>query len=352
LHWCRFEETIPVTTRRALLAGGVAAGVLSLAPRTAAAERPSVVRPPRLRPGDRVGMINPARAAFLNESVEIQVEALEAVGLVPVKGENFYKRRGYLAGTDEERAADINGFFAEPSIKALMGIGGWGSARLLPYLDYDLMRRSPKAIIGFSDVTALLNGVHAKTGLVTFHGPHPRVKVSADYFRRVLFDGERVRCENPSEIAPDELVQTRERYSTMRSGKARGRLVGGNLTVLAAIVGSPYVPDFDGAILFLEDVREAIYRVDRMLTQLKLAGLLDNLAGFVFGRCTKCEPDGVYGSLTLEEVLDDHIDPLGIPAYRGAMIGHIKQQFMVPVGVEAELDADAGSLTLLEPAVA
>ena len=112
------------------------------------------------------------------------------------------------------------------------------------------------------------------------------------------------------------------------------------------------MPAFDGAILFLEDVREAVYRVDRMMTQLKLAGLLDRLAGFVFGRCTDCEPSSSYGSLTLEEVLDDHIAPLGIPAYRGAMIGHIRRQFMVPVGVEAEIDADAGRLRLLEPAVA
>ena len=340
-----------MTTRREFVAGGVAAGFLSLAPAPAGAS-PRALKPPRLRPGDRVGMINPARAAFRTEPVEIQTEALEAVGLVPVKGDNFHKRRGYLAGTDRERAADINAFFADPSIKALMGIGGWGSARLLPHLDYDLIRANPKAIIGFSDVTALLNGVHARTGLVTFHGPHPRVKTSADYFRRVLFDGELVTFQNPRETKDDELVQTRERYATIHPGKARGRLVGGNLTVLAAIVGSPFVPAFDGAILFLEDVREAVYRIDRMMTQLKLAGLLDGLAGFAFGRCTDCEPGTSYGSLTLEEVLDDHIQPLGIPAYRGAMIGHIKRQFMVPLGVEAEIDADAGSLRLLEPAVA
>ncbi len=339
------------TTRRAFVAGGVAAGLLAVTPARAAERRP-ILKPPRLRPGDRVGMINPARAAFRSEPVEIQSEALAAVGLVPVKGENFYRRRGYLAGTDEERAADINAFFADPSIKALVGIGGWGSARLLPHLDYDLIRANPKVVAGFSDVTALLNGIHARTGLVTFHGPHPRVKTSADYFRRVLFDAEAVTFENPREIKDDELVQTRERYATIHPGKARGRLIGGNLTVLAAIVGSPYVPDFDGAILFLEDVREAVYRVDRMITQLALAGLLDKLAGFVFGRCTDCEPDSTYGSLTLEEVLADHVLPLGIPAYRGAMIGHIRRQFMLPLGVEAEIDAGTGTLRLLEPAVA
>ena len=342
-----------MTTRRQFVVGGVGAGLLSLASAPApATARPPILKPPRLRPGDRVGMINPARAAFRTEPVEVQAEALAAVGLVPVKGDNFYKRRGYLAGTDEERAADINAFFADPSIKALMGIGGWGSARLLPHLDYDLIRANPKAIAGFSDVTALLNGVHARTGLVTFHGPHPRVRFSADYFRRVLFDGEMVTFRNPVEIEDDELVQTSDRTATIHPGKARGRLIGGNLTVLAAIVGSPYLPDFDGAILFLEDVREAVYRIDRMMTQLALAGILERLAGFVFGNCTDCDPGTSYGSLTLEEVLDDHVGPLGIPAYRGAMIGHIKRQFTLPLGIEAELDADAGTLRMLEPAVA
>ena len=296
-------------------------------------------------------MINPARAAFREEPVEIQAESLEAIGLLPVKGENFYKRRGYLAGTDEERAADINDFFADPTVKAIMGIGGWGSARVLPHLDYELIRANPKAIIGISDVTALLVGIHAKTGLVTFHGPHPRIVYSADYFKRVLFEGEQVLFENPAEIKDDETVQTRERYATIRGGKARGRLIGGNLTVLAAIVGSEYLPDLDGAILFLEDVREQPYRVDRMITQLELAGHLDRLAGFVFGRCTDCDPGDGYASMTLEEILDDHIAPLGIPAYHGALIGHIRRQFMIPVGVEAEIDADAGTIRMLEPAV-
>jgi len=296
-------------------------------------------------------MINPARAAFRSEPVEIQSESLEAVGLVPVKPENFYNRRGYLAGTDQERAADINNLFSDPTVKALVGIGGWGSARVLPFLDYDLIHANPKVLVGFSDVTALLAGIYAKTGLVTFHGPHPRTKVSAEYFRRVLFDAEEVEFLNPTDPGDEELVQTKDRYATLTPGKARGRLIGGNLAVLSAIVGSPFFPNLDGAILFLEDVREAVYRVDRMVTQLALAGHLSKLAGFVFGRCTDCKPGTSYGSLTLEEVLADHIAPLGIPAYRGAMIGHIKHQFTLPLGIETEIDADTGSLKLLETAV-
>lgn len=344
-----------MTTRRELLAGGVAAGLLAAAhpaaARPAASSGPPILKPPRLRPGDRVGMINPARAAFRSEPVEIQAESLEAVGLVPVKGPNFHQRRGYFAGTDEERAADVNAFFADPEIKGLVGIGGWGSARVLPHLDFDLIRAHPKVLAGFSDVTALLNGIHAKTGLVTFHGPHPRVEWSADYFRRVVFAGEQVEFRNPREVRDHELVQTRDRWATITPGKARGRLFGGNLTVLSAIVGTPYMPDLTGGILFLEDVHEEVYRVDRMLTQLRLAGLLEGLHGFVFGNCRDCEPDSTYGSLTLEEVLADHVVPLGIPAYRGAMIGHIARQFTLPIGIEAEIDADAGSLRLLESAV-
>jgi muramoyltetrapeptide carboxypeptidase len=147
-------------------------------------------------------------------------------------------------------------------------------------------------------------------------------------------------------------VQAEDRIQTITPGRARGRLVGGNLTVLSAIVGTPYVPDLDGAILFLEDTGEAVYRMDRMLTHLKLAGLLGRLRGFVFGRCTDCEPGEGYGALTLDEVLADHVRPLGVPAFRGAMIGHIDRQFTVPVGLPAEIDADAGTIRLLEPAVA
>jgi muramoyltetrapeptide carboxypeptidase len=147
------------------------------------------------------------------------------------------------------------------------------------------------------------------------------------------------------------LVQRENRTRTIAPGSARGRLVGGNLTVLTAIVGSPYLPSFDGAILFLEDVREDIYRVDRMLTQLRLAGLLEGVRGVVFGSCDRCEPGEGYGSLTLEEVLDEHVRPLGVPAFEGAMIGHQDRQFTVPIGVEVEIDASAGRITMLEPAV-
>ena len=143
------------------------------------------------------------------------------------------------------------------------------------------------------------------------------------------------------------------RIRTFRPGVARGRLLGGNLTVLAALVGTPYLPDFNGAILFIEDVGEQPYRIDRMLTQLSLAGILGKLKGVVFGQCTDCDPGGPsYGGFTLSEVLQQHLEPLGIPAFQGGQFGHVANQYSLPLGIEAELDAGAGTIRLLEPAVA
>jgi muramoyltetrapeptide carboxypeptidase len=263
-------------------------------------------------------------------------------------------RYGYLAGRDEDRAADINDFFADPEVRAVLALrGGWGCNRLLPLLDYEMIQKNPKIVMGMSDITGLLLGIYAKTSLVTFHGPtggSSWSEFTTDQARRVLFEGEALSMHNPSGTA-DRLVQVDNRVLTITSGTARGPLLGGNLTVLTALMGSGYLPDFDGCILFLEDVREEVYRVDRMLTQLSLAGVLGRINGFVFGRCTDCDPSRSYGSLTLREVLTDHIAPLGIPAWYGSMIGHIKDKFTIPLGVQAEIDADTGTIKLLEPAV-
>jgi len=312
----------------------------------------AIVRPPRLRPGDRVGLVNPASAAWDTIAIEIAKESLEALGLEVVLGPNYYRRRGYFAGDDRERAGDIMGFVRDPAIKALFARGGWGSARVLPYLDFDAIRAHPKIFAGYSDVTALLSAVYRRAGLVTFHCPFPRHRFSADSLLQVVFEGATPTFKNPAEIKSHETVQTEDRVQVLNPGRASGLLVGGNLSVLSALVGTPYVPDFEGAILFLEDIDEAVYRLDRMLTQLALAGHLQGLAGFVFGHCTDCPPGEGHGSLTLEDVLRDHFGPLGIPAYHGALFGHIERQFTLPIGAPVELDADAGTLRLLAPAVA
>lgn len=337
--------------RRQLLFSTIAALASASTSGTAPMPRGPLIKPPRVQVGDRVGLVSPATAAFERYPIEIMREALESLGLEVVFGEHFFDRFGYFAGDDDARAADINSFFRDDSIRMIFARGGWGSARLLPLLDYAMIARHPKVLLGYSDATALLNGVHHQTGLVTFHGPSPLDRFSAEHFRRVIMDGEAMTMRNLVDVSDDKLVQTEHRIQTLHGGTARGPLVGGNLTVLTAIIGSSYLPAFDGAILFLEDVGEAVYRVDRMLTQLKLAGILDRLAGVVFGRCTKCGPDTDYGSLTLEDVLDRHFKPLAIPAFSGSMIGHIEQQFTLPLGVEVEIDANSGTLRLLEGAV-
>lgn len=326
------------------LSGGVAA---MAAPRAAGR-----LLPVALNKGDTVALVTPSAAVDEPFNLQLAREVLEALGFRVRTGEHYAGRRGHLAGTDAERAGDLNAAFADKSVKAVVcARGGSGAARLLPLLDYASIRRNPKVLLGYSDITALHNAIHAQTGLVTFHGPNGTGswnRFNADQFNRLFLERELMQYQNTIE-AGDELVPRRNRIITITGGKARGELVGGNLTVLTALAGSPYLPDFSGKILFLEDVSEAPYRVDRMLSTLKLMGALDKIAGVIFGECTDCRPGNGYGSLTLDQILDDYIKPLGIPAYQGAMIGHIRQQFIVPVGGKVEMDADAGTFRLLEP---
>lgn len=315
----------------------------------------ALIKPGRLRPGDTVGLFCPAAPAYNQETVKIAQESLLALGFQTKLGPHIYDRYGYLAGRDADRVSDLHTFFNDRSVKAIMALhGGWGCARLLPLLDYDLIQRNPKILIGYSDITALLLAIYAKTGLVTVHGLVGSATFNAytvDWFKRVLMEGETVTMRNPAEKG-DNLTQTQDRITTIRPGLARGRLVGGNLTVLSHLVGSPYLPDWKNTILFLEDTHEDIYRIDRMLTQLKLSGILNQIAGFVFGKCSSCGPSsGSYGSLTLDDVLTEHIIPLDKPAFSGAMIGHIRDKFTVPLGIDTEIDATAGTIRLLEPAV-
>ena len=341
--------------RRTFLgAAAVTAAAATLSSRAGAQQRLPPIRPRRLAPGDTVALVAPASATFKTIELDVARESLEALGLKVVTGGHLLDRHGYLAGRDRDRAEDINRFFADATIRAILPIrGGWGSSRLLPYLEYDLIRRNPKIVLGYSDITALLTAIHARTGLVTFHGPNGMGRwdeFSVNWVRRILFEREAATMENPREKG-EFLVQTENRIQTITPGVARGRVLGGNLSVLTAIMGSPYLPDWDGAILFLEDVGEDVYRVDRMMTTLKLAGVLERIHGFVFGTCSDCEPGEGYGSLTLEEVFDDHVKPLKIPAWQGAMIGHRMSQFTIAVGNQVEIDAAAGRIRMLEPAV-
>lgn len=339
----------------ARLATFAAAATLTAAPSPkVAAAQPRIIKPKRLSPGDTVGLVLPASATFTRDGIEFAREQLEALELKVVIGEHAYDRHGYFAGTDRDRAADINRMFEDDRIHGVICYtGGWGSPRVLPYLDFDLIARKPKVFAGFSDITALLNAIHQRTGLVTFHAPvggSTFDTYSVENFRRVVMTPEPAGVLNPPEKRKDLLVDRTNRIVKLQGGKASGRLAGGNLTLLAALMGTPYEIDTTGAILFAEDVEEAVYRVDRMLTQLALGGKFDAMAGFVFGRCTRCEEQ--ISSFSLEDVLRDRFGNGGKPAITGLSFGHIEQKLTLPVGIRATLDADAGTLTIDEAAVA
>lgn len=335
---------------------GALAGIGAMVAGTPAMAAPIPwVKPPRLRAGDTVGLIEPA--GFTDDGFDLDVvkDTITAMGLKPKSAPHLAGRYGYLAGTDKDRAADVNAMFADPDVRAVFAVrGGWGCARILPLLDFATIHKNPKLLVGFSDITALHLAFAAKAGFTTIHGPNAASswgQYSWDAFRAVAFDGATPTFANPVGHE-DRLVQRAGRIRTFRPGVARGRLLGGNLTVLAALMGTPWLPDFDGALLFIEDVGEQPYRIDRMLTQLSLAGVLGRVKGVIFGQCTDCGPGGPsYGGFTLSEVLQQHLEPLGIPAFQGAQFGHVANQYSLPLGIEAEMDATAGTVRLLESAV-
>jgi len=314
-------------------------------------DQKSTLLPMPLQWGDTVGLISPSAATAERIQFQFAKEALEALGFIVKPGANLEKRRGHLAGTDEERAADLNGMFADREVKAVICIrGGSGAARILPLINYESIKQNPKPILGYSDITAIHNAIYTKTGLITFHGPNGTGSwnsFNVRQFEEVFFKQSLLKYEN-EKIKGDELIVKNNRIQTINGGKSEGVIVGGNLTVLTALAGSGYLPDFNGKILFLEDVGEEPYKVDRMMSTLKLMGALNNLKGFIFGQCTDCNPTGGYGALTLDDIFDDYIVPLNIPAYRGAMIGHVPKQFIVPIGARVSMDADEGTFTLQE----
>ncbi len=239
-----------------------------------------LLKPATLREGDTVGLISSGFRILQDSDLQYAIERLTALGLKVKPGQALLKQHGYFAGTDEERAADINQLFADSSVKGIVQLrGGFGSARLLDLLDYELIAKNPKIFMGMSDTTALLLAIYHKTGLVTFHGPNAGREWPAftcQYVKAVLFENKAVTFKNP-EHKTDDLIITEDRIQVIKPGQAQGRLIGGNLTVLTSLIGSNYLPDFTNAILFLEEVAEAPYRIDRMLTQLKLAGVLDQI---------------------------------------------------------------------------
>ncbi|NJS16957.1 MAG: LD-carboxypeptidase, partial [Nostocaceae cyanobacterium CSU_2_110] len=243
----------------------------------------TIIKPPRLRLGDTIGLISPA-GIIDSEDVEQARQTFSALGLKINLGSHILDNYGYLAGIDRDRAGDVNAMFADKSVKAIIAMrGGWGGNRILPLLNYNLIRANPKIIMGYSDITSLLLAITAQTGLVTFHGAVATStwnNFTFNYVKSILFDGELVTMNNT--------LITQLRRQIITPGKAKGKFIGGNLSVINSMLGSSYLPTWKGNILFVEDIGEDVYRVDRMLVQLKNARILNQLAGFVFGQCTRC----------------------------------------------------------------
>jgi muramoyltetrapeptide carboxypeptidase len=282
-------------------------------------------------------------------------ELCRELGHEPVLGAYAGRRYGYLAGTDADRLADLNAALRDPAIDAVWCIrGGYGLTRILDQVDLAAIERRPKAVLGFSDVTALLLAIAARCRVVSFHAPTARQPMTA-FSRRHFTDvlcvaeprGPLARLEPP----PDVLVPRSPRIVTVHQGRAEGPLIGGNLSLLQCLVGTPWLPDLDGALLFLEDVGEDLYRVDRMLSHLRLAGVLSRIAGLIVGQFTDMKKGTADGALGFDEVLEYYVAPLGIPAACGFPIGHVDDQWTLPIGVRARLDADAGEVAILEAAV-
>jgi muramoyltetrapeptide carboxypeptidase len=303
-------------------------------------------------------MVAPSAAPNEPERIRFAIDTVESLGFKVKPGAHLFDRDGYLAGADAARADDLNAMFADDGVDAIWCVrGGYGASRILPALDYALIQRRPKALIGYSDITALHVAIHRHAGLVTFHGPvafRAFTPYSLGELKRVLWTGETpVRLGGPPPFERAEgRVDWENRVTTLVPGKARGRLLGGNLCLMAHLCGTPYFPDLRGAILFLEDVEEAYYRIDRMLTQLWLSGALAGVAGVAFGKFTNCNSSPFFlQNRPLDDILAERCRALGVPAISGIMVGHIEDQTTLPVGCLAELDADAGTLTLLEPGV-
>lgn len=338
--------------RRALI-GGLGGTLAALALPSSAAPR-ATGKPPRLKPEDTVGLIAPASSSDDALRLEGAQTTVRGMGLVPRLGRHVSDRFGYLSGTDRDRAADVSDMFADPEVRAIFVLrGGWGSGRILPLIDWATVRANPKLLVGSSDTTALHLAIAARTGFASIHAPNVSNRweaISWNSFWRLAFTGETPILDGAE---GQDRTLDRWRTTTIRPGKARGRLLGGNLTVLSTLMGTPWLPRFDGAILFLEDIGEAEYRIDRMINQLALSGVLDKVAGVVFGQCTRCTTGlADYAGFTLPQILEQYLSTLKVPCFSGANIGHVANQLSLPSGAPVEMDADAGTIRLLQPIVA
>ncbi len=313
-------------------------------------------KPKRLQSGDTIAIVSPSSPAAIPKNIDRAVAMLEALGYRVKVAANARKRHGFLAGSDRERASDLMSVFTDREVKAILCVrGGYGATRILPLLDYAAIRRNPKIFVGYSDITALHCALLTKANLVSFHGPMLNadfVKNGFPKFIRESFFRTLTQAGAAGSILQGYKAKT---VSVLRGGVARGELIGGNLSLLCSLIGTPWLPSFRRKILFLEDVNEAPYRVDRKLTQLLNAGLLQQVAGVAVGLCADCKDTtakkrGEFRQ-TLEDVLRERLSPLKIPVVTGLPFGHVPTNATLPVGVRVTLDGRAGDLIVDTSAV-
>ncbi|MES2525382.1 MAG: LD-carboxypeptidase [Gemmatimonadota bacterium] len=292
--------------------------------------------PARLAAGARVALISPAGPLVGSHELEHAMTNATAMGWTGVPGTHALSRNGYFAGEDAARTSDLLHALTNPDIDAIWCLrGGYGAARLLPSIPVELVRNHPKALIGYSDITAL-HALWQRAGLVSFHGPTARATLS-EFSRHSFADVMR----GP---APTARPVAMPAATTLCEGQATGRLAGGNLALVASLCGTPWAIDFRGAIVVLEDINEATYRLDRMLTQLWLAGAFDGCAGLLLGQFTACTSESDDGARTIEAVMSEFAHRTGVPAVLGAPVGHVADQWTLPLGAVATLDATARTL--------
>jgi muramoyltetrapeptide carboxypeptidase len=300
-------------------------------------ENEKPIRPPRLKPGDTIGIVAPA-GPFEPKIFSQGLSTLESLGFRTRASDEIFEKTGYLAGNDAQRAQLVNRLFKDPAIDAIVcARGGFGSLRILPLVDFDAIRENPKVFIGFSDITALLTSITTRSGLVSFHGPVVTTLAKAPEITRNTLLGA-ISSDMPLEIQPANGV-------VIQAGRAQGPLIGGNLTTLCHLLATPFEPRFKHCILLLEDRGEALYRIDRMLFQMKLAGCFDGIAGLVLGSFEECGSlDGVY------KIFEEHFEDIPVPILAGFDVGHGEQNLTLPLGIDAILDTDDQILAFDQPA--
>lgn len=313
-----------------------------------------LIKPSRLQPGDTVGIIAPA-GIIAQKDVDESVTNLKNLGFTVKPGKNILQKNGYFAGTDKERADDVMAMFADDDVKGIVCIrGGYGIARIFPLLNFSFIRKHPKPLIGYSDITALHQALYVKAGLISYHGPvgtSTYNDFSVQNFKKTLMYPASETVFTKAESDGDK---PESKLFTVRSGTCTGWLAGGNLSLLVSLIGTEYDVTYKGALLYIEEVGEEPYRIDRMLTQMEQAGKFDGVQGIALGIFKNCSPkekeSGITNSFSLQEVLLDRLYHLNIPVIYGLSFGHVENKLVLPYGCRAELNTSPATLTLLEPA--